>query len=176
MTTNRKLFIEACPLYLQVVTIQFANTTQTQIQPQPEDLYRYRHKTLPDYLNIPQKAYNQLLTTSDDDSLDAILNSKRDLLMDKLAMLSTALDERKKITSYLFANIQKDSTWCQNQIFEIEKLYDPKLEREWKRNMLDLNRESRQERTAYFRDLTMIQKEMRDTMLEYIKERQMEDL
>lgn len=96
--------------------------------------------------------------------------------MDKLAMLSTALDERKKITTDLFANIQKDSTWCQNQMFEIEKLYDPKLEREWKRNMLDLNREGRQERTAYFRDLTMIHQEIRDTMLEYIKEKQMEDL
>jgi len=96
--------------------------------------------------------------------------------MDKLAMLSQALQERQKITTDLFQNIQKDSTWCQNQMFEIEKLYDPKLEREWKRNMLDLNRERRQERTAYFRDLTIIKKEMRDTMLEYIKERQMDDL
>jgi len=159
-----------------VITIQFANVTHTQIQSQYEDLYRYRHKTLPDYLNIPQKVYNQLPGISDDDSLDAILNSKRDLLMDKLAMLSQALQERQKITTDLFQNIQKDSTWCQNQMFEIEKLYDPKLEREWKRNMLDLNREKRQERTAYFRDLTMIHQEIRDTMLEYIKEKQMEDL
>ena len=159
-----------------MVTIQFAKPSQTQIQPQYEHLYRYRYKTLPDYLKIPQKAYNLLPTISDDDSLDAILNSKRDLLLDKLAMLTQALDERRKITSDIFANIQKDSTWCQNQIFEIEKLYDPKLEREWKRNMLDLNRERRQERTAYFRDLTMIQKELRDTMLEYIKEKQMEEL
>jgi len=125
---------------------------------------------------MPQKDYSQLPATSDDDSLDAILNSKRDLLFDKLAMLTQALDERRKITTDIFANIQKDSTWCQNQIFEIEKLYDPKLEREWKRNMLDLRKERRQERTAYFRDLTMIQKELRDTMLDYIKERQMEDL
>ena len=125
---------------------------------------------------MPQKDYSQLPATSDDDSLDAILNSKRDLLFDKLAMLTQALDERRKITTDIFANIQKDSTWCQNQIFEIEKLYDPKLEREWKRNMLDLRKERRQERTAYFRDLTMIQKELRDTMLEYFKEKQMEDL
>jgi len=42
--------------------------------------------------------------------------------------------------------------------------------------MLDLNREQRQERTAYFRDVSMIQQELRDTMLEYIKERQMDVL
>ena len=91
-------------------------------------------------------------------------------------MLTKALGERQKIKTDLFQNIQKDSTWCQNQIFEIEKLYDPKLEREWKRNMLDLNRERRQEQTSYFRDLTMIQQELRDTMLEYIKEKQMDSL
>ncbi len=159
-----------------MVTIQFANTTHTQIQPQYEDLYRYKHKTLPDYLKIPQKQYNPLLTTPDDDSLDSILNSKRDLLMDKLSMLALALDERRNIKAGIFNKIQKDSIWCQNQIFEIEKLYDPKIEREWKRNMLDLNREHRQEQVSYFRDLTMIQQELRDTMLEYIKERQMDDL
>ena len=159
-----------------MVPIQFANTAHTQIQPQYEDLYRYKHKTLPDYLKIPQTQYNPVISTSDDDSLDAILNSKKDLLMDKLAMLIQALDERRKIKTGIFHKIQKDSTWCQNQIFEIEKLYDPKLEREWKRNMLDLNRERRQERTAYFRDVSMIQQELRDTMLEYIKERQMDAL
>ena len=157
-----------------MVTIQFANTTHTSIQPQYEDLNRYKHKTLPDYLKFPQTQYNPLPTTSDDDTLDSILNSKKDLLMDKLVMLTQALGERQKIKTDLFQNIQKDSTWCQNQIFEIEKLYDPKLEREWKRNMLDLNRERRQEQTSYFRDLTMIQQELRDTMLDYIKEKQMD--
>lgn len=159
-----------------MVTIRFANITHTQIKPEYEDLYRYRSKPLPSYLKIPQPPYNPTPTTSEDDSLDAILSSKKDLLVDKLEMLTDALHERKQIKSDLFDNIQKDSIWCQNQIFEIEKLYDPKLEREWKRNMLDLNREQRQERTAYFRDLTFIEKDIRDTMLEYIKEKQMEDI
>jgi hypothetical protein len=159
-----------------VVTIQFANTSQDAFLGPQKDFYYQTSKKLPDYLKTPQTQYNPVISTPDDDSLDAILNSKRDLLIDKLAMLTHALDERKKITIDLFQNIQKDSTWCQNQIFEIEKLYDPKLEREWKRNMLDLNRERRQERTAYFRDVSMIQQELRDTMLEYIKERQMDAL
>ena len=157
-----------------MVTIQFAGPVHTSIQPEYEHLNRYKYKSLPDYLKISHKQYNPLQAISDDDSLDAILNSKRDLLLDKLAMLAQALYQRKVIKSELFQNIQKDSTWCQNQMFEIEKLYDPKLEREWKRNMLDLNRERRQEQAAYFRDLTMIQKDIRDTMIEYIKEKQMD--
>ena len=108
-----------------MVTIQFANTSQDAFSDPQKDFYYHTYKTLPDYLKIPQTQYNPLPSTSDDDSLDAILNSKRDLLMDKLAMLSQALDERRKIKTDIFQNIQKDSTWCQNQIFEIEKLYDP---------------------------------------------------
>ena len=159
-----------------MVTIQFANTSQDAFPDPQKDFYYHTYKTLPDYLKIPQTQYNPLLSTSDDDSLDAILNSKKDLLMDKLSMLWQALDERRKIKTGIFHTIQKDSIWCQNQIFEIEKLYDPKLEKDWKNRMLDLNREQRQERTAYFRDVSMIQQELRDTMLEYIKERQMDVL
>jgi hypothetical protein len=159
-----------------VITIQFANTSQDAFLCPQKAYYYQTYESLPDYLKIPHRQYNPVISTSDDDTLDSILNSKRDLLLDKLAMLSQALGERRKIKTDVFQNIQKDSTWCQNQIFEIEKLYDPKLEREWQRNILDLNRERRQERTAYFRDVSMIQKELRDTMLEYIKERQMDAL
>jgi hypothetical protein len=110
------------------------------------------------------------------DSLDAILNSKKDLILDKLAMLVTALHQRRKINRQIFSDINKDSVWCQNEIFGIEQLYDPRLEREWKQRKLDLYREQRQERAAYFRDLTMLEQELRDTLLDYIKESQMNRL
>ena len=63
---------------------------------------------------------------------------------------------------------------CQNELFAIETRYDPKLEREWKHKKLDLTREYRQEKASYFRDLTMLNKDIRDTILEYLKEKQME--
>jgi len=91
-------------------------------------------------------------------------------------MLVTALHQRRKIKREVFADIERDSVWCQNEIFGIEKLYDPKLEREWKKQKLDLNREYRQEKTSYFRDLTTLESELRDTMLDYIKESQMNQL
>jgi hypothetical protein len=97
-------------------------------------------------------------------------------VLDKLAMLRAALYERRKIQYDIFRDIQKDSIWCQNQLFAIEKAYDPALDRPWKLRKLDLGHEYRQERAAYFRDLTMLQKEIRDTMLDYIKENQMEAL
>jgi hypothetical protein len=110
------------------------------------------------------------------DSIDAILNSKKDLILDKLGMLVSALHQRKRIKIDVFSDIEKDSVWCQNEIFGIEQLYDPRLEREWKQRKLDLNREYRQEKTSYFRDLTTLESELRDTMLDYIKESQLNQL
>ena len=89
-------------------------------------------------------------------------------------MLQSALYERRSIQYYIFKGIQSDSTWCQNKIFSLERWYDPGLEKDWERRKLDLAREYRQERASYFRDLTMIQKDIRDTMIEYLNESQME--
>lgn len=149
-----------------------------QLSPQNE-LYYSRHKSFPDYLKVSQITYetpqNSYISDTPD-SLDAILDSKKNLILDKLAMLVTALQQRRKIKSEVFSDIEKDSVWCQNEIFGIEKLYDPRLEREWKQRKLDLNREYRQEKTSYFRDLTSLESELRDTMLDYIKESQMNKL
>lgn len=158
-----------------VVTHQ---TAKLQLIPQNAPYYN-RYKTLPDYLNVPQIAYvipqNEYMSDTID-SLDAILDSKKNLILDKLGMLVSALHQRRKIKSQIFSDIEKDSVWCQNEIFGIEQLYDPRLEHEWKQRKLDLNREYRQERASYFRDLTTLESELRDTMLDYIKESQMNQL
>jgi len=116
------------------------------------------------------------VTASEPSDLDSILNSKKFLLIDKLAMLKTALHERSRIQYNILRDIGNDSIWCQNELFEAQRVYDPKLEHEWKIRKLDLARETRQEYVSYFRDLTMLGKEVRDTMLDYIKEHQMEEM
>ena len=113
------------------------------------------------------------MTTSPDSGLDAIPSSKKDLILDKLSMLGGARLKRRQIRYEIFKDIEKDSVWCQNELFAIEARYDPKLEREWKQRKLDLAREYRQEKASYFRDLSMLNKDIRDTMLEYLKEKQM---
>ncbi len=91
-------------------------------------------------------------------------------------MLSSALYERRSIQHDIMQGIEKDIALCQNELFAIEKLYDPTLERHWKLRKLDLNRESRLGQASYWGDLGRVHQEIRDTMIDYIKERQMEDL
>jgi hypothetical protein len=161
-----------------VIKIHFGFASNNLNADPQKDFYYDRYKTLPDYLNFPVTPYiqrqNSYMTTSPDSGLDAILSSKKDLILDKLSMLGSALLERRQIQCDIFKDIEKDSVWCQNELFAIETRYDPKLEREWKHKKLDLTREYRQEKASYFRDLAMLNKDIRDTMLEYLKEKQME--
>lgn len=141
------------------------------------DDYFDRHYRLPAYLNFPPVEYTSPENPSQQPSgLDAILSSKKDLILDRLAMLSIALQERKSIQADVLKSLQTDQTACQNQLFAIEHLYDPKLNTDWEKRKLDLEREGRQHHTAYFRDLSIIHKELRETMIEYLKENQMEEL
>jgi len=153
-----------------VIKIQFDFASNNLNADPQKDFYYDRYKTLPDYLNFPVTPYiqpqNSYMTTSPDSGLDAILSSKKDLILDKLSMLGSALLERRQIQYDIFKDIEKDSVWCQNELFAIEKRYDPKLE--------NLTREYRQEKASYFQDLAMLNKDIRDTMLEYLKEKQME--
>ena len=139
--------------------------------------YLDRSYTIPSYLNFPPAEYTPQEKPSQQPSgLDAILSSKKDLILDRLAMLSIALQERKNIQADVLKSLQSDQTACQNQLFKIENLYDPKLNTDLEKRKLDLEREQRQHQTAYFRDLSMIHKELRETMIEYLKENQMEEL
>jgi hypothetical protein len=157
-----------------VVKIHFAH-----IHPEPnrgpyfDDYYR-KHRRLPEYLK-PSKIEYTILSESPD-SWDSIMSSKKDLLVERLNMLYQALQERKFIKEEITDRISKDMTSCQNHIWAIEDTSYFRLQEEWQRRKFDLQREERQERAAYFRDVNMIQKELRDTMIEYHKEKQMEDL
>lgn len=141
-----------------------------------EDYYDRPYR-LPSYLNFPPVEYTPLENPiQKPSSLEAILNSKKDIILERLAMLKVAMQERRNIQANVLTGIYHDQTACQNQLFAIENLYDPKLNTDWEKRKLDLDKEKRQHQTAYFRDLSMIQTEMREAMLEYFKENQMEDL
>jgi hypothetical protein len=112
----------------------------------------------------------------EDSSLDFILNSKKILIQDQLGMLMIALYERKTIQEAVTNQIEYDLTRCQNYIFKLENVSYFSMQQEWERKKFDLSKELRMEQTSCFRDIQMIQKELRDTMLEYIKEKQTEAL
>jgi len=112
----------------------------------------------------------------DDSSLDSILSSKKVLIQDRLSMLMGAFYERRTIQAEISDQIESDLTKCQNHIFQLENASYFSLQRDWEQKKFDLWKELRQEQAGCFRDLQMIQRDIRDTLIEYIKEKQTEAL
>ena len=155
-----------------------SRNSQVDITPRNEDYFR-PYKTLPDYLSFPPTNYNPLPSESppeEESSLDSILNSKKNLLVDKLSMLRTALYERKAIKKDVINYIESDLTKCQNHLFQVEGKSYFSLQKDWEQKRFDLWKEFRQEQVSYFRDLQMLHQEIRDTEIEYIQEKQTEDI
>jgi len=156
-----------------------SSNSKVDITPRNED-YFYPYKTLPDYLSFPPIDYNpqssEVLPDEEESSLDSILNSKKNLLIDKLNMLRTALYERKAIKSSVVNYIEADLTKCQNHIFQVEGKSYFSFQKDWEQKRFDLWKELRQEQVSYFRDLQMLHQEIRDTEIEYIQEKQTEEL
>ena len=157
-----------------MVKILFASH-DSNATPYRDDSY-YRGKPLPDYLTMQPPVYAPPSQPDNGSSLDAILSSNKDLIVDKLKMLQTGLYERRYINQKVNEHIESDLTKCQNHIFALENVSYFSMQRDWEEKKFDLWKELRMEQTGYFRDVSMLQKEWRDTMLEYITEKQSEDL
>jgi len=157
-----------------VVKIIFI-TSDSNATPYRGDPY-YGAKSLPDYLTMQAPDYTPASQPDNGSSLDAILSSNKDLVVDKLKMLQTALYERRDINQDVSQQIESDLNKCQVHIFALENVSYFTLQRDWEQKKFDLWKELRMEQTGYFRDVSMLQKELRDTVLEYITEKQSEDL
>jgi len=95
-----------------VVKIIFV-TSDSNATPYKGDNY-YTAKSLPDYLTMQPPVYTPPSQPDEGSSLDAILSSNKDLIVDKLKMLQTGLYERRYINQKVNERIESDLTKCQN--------------------------------------------------------------
>ena len=93
-----------------------------------------------------------------------------------MGMLKAALYERKAIKEDVVNYIEADLSKCQNHIFQVEGKSYFSFQKDWEQKRFDLWKELRQEQVSYFRDLQMLHQEIRDTEIEYIQEKQTEEL
>ena len=100
--------------------------------------------------------------------VEKMLGAKISRAEDRIETLIEAIDKRKLIKEDNLYGIEKDLCACQNLLFEMGyKIY--RRDRDWaslETKKIDLERDRRMEQSAYFRDLTLLGKELRDT-LEY---------
>ena len=102
-------------------------------------------------------------------SIDDLFQSKLTRTKSRIESLIEVIDRRKLIKEGNLYGIEGDLSRCQNLLFELGyRIY--RRDRQWEdleTRRLDLFREKRLEESAYFRDVTLLGKELRDTVNYY---------
>ena len=98
--------------------------------------------------------------------VETMLGSKISRAEDRIETLIEAIDKRRLIKEVNLYGIERDVTQCQNLLFDMGyKIY--RRDKEWaslETKKIDLERDRRMEQSAYFRDILLLGKELRDTM------------
>ena len=134
-----------------------------------------KYTLLPGEYLLPKSSY----IDGEMDPLDQLMGQKRELLHSKIEMILVGIEERKKIKQENLYKIDIDSCDCTNMIFQMppyrkygfdkERLTIEKMKK-------DLEKQKRMEEVNYFRDLALLQKDLKDTIIEYLSEQNKQSL
>ena len=139
-----------------------------------------KYTFLPGAYLLPKSSYiDGEMDSLRTDPLDDLMGQKRELLRSKIEMILVGIEERKKIKQENLYRIDIDSCDCTNMIFQMppyrkygfdkERLTVEKMKK-------DLEKQKRMEEVNYFRDLALLQKDLKDTIIEYLSEQNKQNL
>jgi hypothetical protein len=108
------------------------------------------------------------------DPTDEIFKDRLDLIRSKLELILLQLDQRKAINQKILYQIDKDSCKVQSLNFEMGPgAYEMGRERLTLEQMqFDLKRQKRMEEASYFKDTGLLNTQLKDTLIEYMEEKQ----
>jgi len=108
------------------------------------------------------------------DPTDEIFKDRLDLIRSKLELILLQLDQRKAINQNILYQIDKDS--CKVQTLNLAMgpgAYEMGRERLTLEQMqFDLKQQKRMEETGYFKDTGLLNTQLKDTLIEYMEEKQ----
>jgi hypothetical protein len=108
------------------------------------------------------------------DPTDEIFKDRLDLIQSKLELILLQLNQRKAINQKILYQIDKDSCKVKTLNFEMgPQAYEMGRERLTLEQMqFDLKRQKRMEETSYFKDTGLLNTQLKDTLIEYMEEKQ----
>ena len=106
------------------------------------------------------------------DTTDEIFKDRLNLIRSKIELILLQIDQRKKINQNILYQIEKDSCTVQNLYFDMgEKAYEIGADRlKIEQMKLDLERQKRLEQGGYFKDTGLLNKDLKDTLIQYLDE------
>ncbi len=106
------------------------------------------------------------VSSTENSTVALMLDSKVDRSDRRIEAVIEAMEKRRLIKEENLSGIEQDICTCRNLIFEMGyKVY--RRDRDWialETRQIDLERDRRMELAAYFRDILLLGKELRDTV------------
>ena len=113
-------------------------------------------------------------TAAKESGLDSLLQHRKELLHQKIGLLTVEIFRRYALEKDNLYGIDKDQCTFRSLIWQIGDHYFDRRRIELERRIVDLEQEKRREKANTFRDVLFLKKELRETLLETIEERQKE--
>ena len=106
------------------------------------------------------------------ETLDELFKDRSGLIRSKIELILLQLDQRKQINHGILYEIDKDSSRAQTLIFEMGyrgyRIDRDRLALE--KVKFDLESQKRLEEVSYFRDTGLLNKDLKDTLIQYLSE------
>jgi len=127
---------------------------------------------------IFNSVYDRKNEKESSDSIDDIFKDRMTLIRSKIELILLQLSQRKEINQNISKQIDEDSCYAQNLIFAMgPKKYQMDRDRvQLERMKFDLEKQKRFEQTSYFGDTGFLNKELKDTLIQYLGEVQKNSL
>ena len=108
--------------------------------------------------------------------LEQLMFQKQEIIHSKIQMLLSEIYQRHTLQNDNLYRISLDQCACRNLIFDMgDHLWDKKR-LDFERKIIDLEQEKRREQTGYFKDVLFLRKELRETLIEKLEDKQKEAL
>jgi len=103
--------------------------------------------------------------------LEELMNQRRDVISFKARLLFSEMYQRYKLRDTNLYRISLDQCMCTNLIYELGDVIDNRR-LQLERQIIGLEQEKRKEMANYFRDVSFLRKELRETLIEKLEEDQ----
>ncbi|MBM4305920.1 MAG: hypothetical protein FJ123_04190 [Deltaproteobacteria bacterium] len=106
------------------------------------------------------------------ESIDELFKDRLGLIRSKIELILLQLEQRKKINQEILYRIDQDSCKAQSLIFEMGyRVYRMDRDRlTLEKTKFDLEGQKRLEEVSYFRDTGLLNKDLKDTLIQYLGE------
>ena len=133
----------------------------------PKYVYRYFVSSdFNSYLSQPASDFSTGL------SLDGLMQQRHQVLDSKIQLLTGEIYRRYEIEKDNLYRIDLDQCSCRYLICMMGEQYLDRRRIDLEKKMLDLEQEKRREITTTFKDVLFLKKELRDTLIESMEEKQ----